>query len=87
MEDESNEAVRGEYSKFYETFQLIGNGAFGSVKLAARKDTGLLVCVKITTFLTENIFFLILFRQFPNLCANRKFFLKAGYQAQNEETA
>lgn len=43
LEDENSDAVRGEYSKFYETFQLIGNGAFGSVKLAAQKDSGLLV--------------------------------------------
>uniref|UniRef100_A0A914HV33 Protein kinase domain-containing protein n=1 Tax=Globodera rostochiensis TaxID=31243 RepID=A0A914HV33_GLORO len=42
LEDENNDAVRGEYSKCYDTFQLIGNGAFGSVKLAAHKDTGLL---------------------------------------------
>lgn len=43
LEDENNILVRGEYSRHYDTFQLIGNGAFGSVKLAARKDTGLLV--------------------------------------------
>ncbi|CAM6032059.1 unnamed protein product [Sphagnum compactum] len=46
LEDENNEAVRGEYSKYYDTFQLIGNGAFGSVKLAARKDSGLLAVSK-----------------------------------------
>uniref|UniRef100_A0A183BLS8 Protein kinase domain-containing protein n=1 Tax=Globodera pallida TaxID=36090 RepID=A0A183BLS8_GLOPA len=46
LEDENNEAVRGEYSKCYDTFQLIGNGAFGSVKLAAHKDTGLLAVSK-----------------------------------------
>lgn len=46
LEDENNEAVRGDYSKFYDTFQLIGNGAFGSVKLSARKDTGLLAVTK-----------------------------------------
>jgi serine/threonine protein kinase len=69
LEDENNDAVRGEYSKHYDTFQvcisshleiflncgwikhchtfqLIGNGAFGSVKLAARKDTGLLAVSK-----------------------------------------
>lgn len=43
LENENHEAVRGEYSKFYDTFQLIGNGAFGSVKMSARKDTGYLV--------------------------------------------
>ncbi|KAI6234211.1 PAS domain-containing serine/threonine-protein kinase [Aphelenchoides fujianensis] len=46
LADESNEAVRGEYSTFYDTFQLIGNGTFGSVKLAARKDSGLLAVTK-----------------------------------------
>lgn len=43
LADESNEAICGEYSNYYDTFQLIGNGTFGSVKLSARKDTGLLV--------------------------------------------
>jgi hypothetical protein len=43
LADESNEAICGEYSNYYDTFQLIGNGTFGSVKLAARKDSGLLV--------------------------------------------
>ncbi|KAI6216740.1 PAS domain-containing serine/threonine-protein kinase [Aphelenchoides besseyi] len=46
LADESNEAVRGRYSAFYDTFQLIGNGTFGSVKLAARKDSGLLAVTK-----------------------------------------
>ncbi|VDM38516.1 unnamed protein product [Toxocara canis] len=46
LEDENAEAVCGEYSQHYDTFQLIGNGAFGSVKLAARKDTGLLAVTK-----------------------------------------
>ncbi|CAD5235249.1 unnamed protein product [Bursaphelenchus xylophilus] len=46
LADESNEAVCGEYSSHYDTFQLIGNGTFGSVKLAARKDTGLLAVTK-----------------------------------------
>ena len=45
LEDENAEAVRGEYSHNYNTFHLIGNGAFGSVKLAARKDSGLLVSI------------------------------------------
>lgn len=43
LEDENNALVRGEYSKYYDTFQLIGNGAFGSVKLSAKKENGLLV--------------------------------------------
>lgn len=46
LADESNEAICGEYSTFYDTFQLIGNGTFGSVKLAARKDSGLLAVTK-----------------------------------------
>lgn len=46
LADESNEAIRGEYSTYYDTFQLIGNGTFGSVKLAARKDSGLLAVTK-----------------------------------------
>uniref|UniRef100_A0A0N5AVA2 Protein kinase domain-containing protein n=1 Tax=Syphacia muris TaxID=451379 RepID=A0A0N5AVA2_9BILA len=46
LENENAEAVRGEYSQHYNTFHLIGNGAFGSVKLAARKDTGLLAVAK-----------------------------------------
>ncbi|KAI6190754.1 PAS domain-containing serine/threonine-protein kinase [Aphelenchoides bicaudatus] len=46
LADESNEAICGEYSTYYDTFQLIGNGTFGSVKLAARKDSGLLAVTK-----------------------------------------
>uniref|UniRef100_A0A915CGS2 Protein kinase domain-containing protein n=1 Tax=Parascaris univalens TaxID=6257 RepID=A0A915CGS2_PARUN len=46
LEDENAEAVCGEYSQHYDTFQLIGNGAFGSVKLAARKDNGFLAVAK-----------------------------------------
>uniref|UniRef100_A0AC34GTK3 Protein kinase domain-containing protein n=1 Tax=Panagrolaimus sp. ES5 TaxID=591445 RepID=A0AC34GTK3_9BILA len=46
LEDENGLLVCGEYSKHYDTFQLIGNGAFGSVKLSARKDTGLLAVTK-----------------------------------------
>lgn len=53
LSDESNEAICGEYSTFYDTFQLIGNGTFGSVKLAARKDTGLLVSKK-NLFIKQN---------------------------------
>uniref|UniRef100_A0A7E4VF30 Protein kinase domain-containing protein n=1 Tax=Panagrellus redivivus TaxID=6233 RepID=A0A7E4VF30_PANRE len=46
LEDENSALVRGEYSKYYDTFQLIGNGAFGSVKLSAMKDSGLLAVTK-----------------------------------------
>jgi len=46
LEDENNALVRGEYSKYYDTFQLIGNGAFGSVKLSAKKENGLLAVTK-----------------------------------------
>uniref|UniRef100_A0A914PF84 Protein kinase domain-containing protein n=1 Tax=Panagrolaimus davidi TaxID=227884 RepID=A0A914PF84_9BILA len=46
LEDENGLLVCGEYSRHYDTFQLIGNGAFGSVKLSARKDTGLLAVTK-----------------------------------------
>ncbi|KAI1730341.1 protein kinase domain-containing protein [Ditylenchus destructor] len=46
LEDENSDGVRGEYSRHYDTFQQIGNGAFGSVKLSARKDTGLLAVTK-----------------------------------------
>ena len=69
LADESNEAVRGEYSAQYETYDLLGAGSFGtrelgcrlifvyranslgSVKLAARKDTGLLT---VTKFICKN---------------------------------
>uniref|UniRef100_A0A914XZ32 Protein kinase domain-containing protein n=1 Tax=Panagrolaimus superbus TaxID=310955 RepID=A0A914XZ32_9BILA len=46
LEDENGLLVCGEYSRHYDTFQLIGNGAFGSVKLSATKDTGLLAVTK-----------------------------------------
>ncbi|CAG9530457.1 unnamed protein product [Cercopithifilaria johnstoni] len=45
-DDENAQAVAGEYSKYYNTQHLIGNGAFGSVKLTARKDTGILAVAK-----------------------------------------
>uniref|UniRef100_A0A0R3RGK2 Protein kinase domain-containing protein n=1 Tax=Elaeophora elaphi TaxID=1147741 RepID=A0A0R3RGK2_9BILA len=45
-DDENAKAVAGEYSKYYDTQHLIGNGAFGSVKLTARKDTGILAVAK-----------------------------------------
>ncbi|KAK0406059.1 hypothetical protein QR680_018346 [Steinernema hermaphroditum] len=45
--DSNIESIRGEYSKYYDTFQVIGNGAFGSVRLSARKDTGLLAITKL----------------------------------------
>ncbi|KAL3123825.1 hypothetical protein niasHT_010038 [Heterodera trifolii] len=44
--DENDETVRGEYSKCYHTFQQIGNGTFGSVKLATQKGTGLMAVSK-----------------------------------------
>ncbi|VDN03595.1 unnamed protein product [Thelazia callipaeda] len=46
QETECEESVAGEYSKYYNTYHLIGNGAFGSVKLTARKDNGLLAVAK-----------------------------------------
>ncbi|VBB32816.1 unnamed protein product [Acanthocheilonema viteae] len=45
-DDENAQAIVGEYSKYYDTQHLIGNGAFGSVKLTARKDTGILAVAK-----------------------------------------
>uniref|UniRef100_A0AAF5PLR4 Protein kinase domain-containing protein n=3 Tax=Wuchereria bancrofti TaxID=6293 RepID=A0AAF5PLR4_WUCBA len=45
-DDENAQAIAGEYSKYYNTQHLIGNGAFGSVKLTARKDTGILAVAK-----------------------------------------
>ncbi|TKR81752.1 hypothetical protein L596_015576 [Steinernema carpocapsae] len=45
--DSNIESIRGEYSKYYDTFQVIGNGAFGSVRLSARKDSGLLAITKL----------------------------------------
>ncbi|MCP9265145.1 PAS domain-containing serine/threonine-protein kinase [Dirofilaria immitis] len=46
MEDDNVQEVAGEYSEYYDTHHLIGNGAFGSVKLATRKDTGVLAVAK-----------------------------------------
>uniref|UniRef100_A0A1I7ZVL4 Protein kinase domain-containing protein n=1 Tax=Steinernema glaseri TaxID=37863 RepID=A0A1I7ZVL4_9BILA len=45
--DSNIESIRGEYSKYYDTFQVIGNGAFGSVRLSANKETGLLSITKL----------------------------------------
>ncbi|VDK78362.1 unnamed protein product [Litomosoides sigmodontis] len=45
-EDENAQAIAGEYSEHYDTQHLIGNGAFGSVKITARKDTGILAVAK-----------------------------------------
>ncbi|MFH4975563.1 hypothetical protein AB6A40_002272 [Gnathostoma spinigerum] len=38
--------TEGEYSNHYKTYQLIGNGAFGSVKIAANRETGSLAVAK-----------------------------------------
>lgn len=43
MGDENLQEIAGEYSEYYDTHHLIGNGAFGSVKLTTRKDSGILV--------------------------------------------
>ncbi|OZC09299.1 kinase domain protein, partial [Onchocerca flexuosa] len=45
-EDENVQEIAGEYSEYYETHHLIGNGAFGSVKLTTRKDSGILAVAK-----------------------------------------
>lgn len=42
----SNEMTKGEYENLYETLTQVGTGAFGSVKLAARKSDNLLVIAK-----------------------------------------
>ncbi|VDK81781.1 unnamed protein product, partial [Onchocerca ochengi] len=46
MGDENLQEIAGEYSEYYDTHHLIGNGAFGSVKLTTRKDSGILAVVK-----------------------------------------
>ncbi|EFO15244.2 CAMK/CAMKL/PASK protein kinase, partial [Loa loa] len=45
-DDENAQTIAGEYSEYYDTQHLIGNGAFGSVRLATRKDTGILAVAK-----------------------------------------
>lgn len=75
LADESNEAICGEYSTFYDTFQLIGNGTFGSVKLAARKDTGLLASLILPySYAHKNMF-----RLSQSLFAKTRCCLKVGF--------
>lgn len=43
LESEEKEYIRGDYAQYYDTLQQIGKGAYGCVKMAARKSDGLLV--------------------------------------------
>ncbi len=42
--------MEGEYSRFYETLHPLGKGAFGFVRIAQKKDDGLMVSKGVVGF-------------------------------------
>lgn len=56
----TDEYTKGDFELKYDTLQQIGKGAFGCVRLAARKEDGLLVRIFFSLYFNKQVLFQVI---------------------------